>query len=237
MNRTIAIILATLALLSAGSWGWSRSDLWPKGWQAPGPDSAPDISAPDIMAETAPEPAESTTPDAAPPQAAPEVAEADTPPESQETTAAVPAEPVPTPAPRDAALPAETGTPQAQETERAAEAAIAAADARARAEAEARAEREALAAARAELDAALAPLLNAAAFSPAGLRAAMDGLPDPATPLIGQTRAALTARISDVLDDAESALSTDSAAPDTDAQPDAPAFDPAPYIARIREVL
>lgn len=204
MPRLIAVIVALLALLGAGWWGWSNPDLLPESLRTRLPDRAPTVTA------TRPVPRPAPVTPAPVPVPVP----------------AAPASPL-TPAPQDAPLPPETGSAMAVETERVAEAAIAAANARARAEATARAEADALAAARHQLSATLDPLLTAQAFDAAAIRAQLTALPAATSPLIGQKRAEIMAEITTALSEAEApamppdtateaaaSIATDSARPD-----------------------
>lgn len=240
MNRTLAIIIAVLVLASAGWWGWTRPDLLP-GVQA---DREPRDSV------TAP--TQTTAPPSDAPSPSPD-AEAEP---AQEPPAPEPQTPAQTPAPRDAALPPESGSALARETEAVAEAAIAAADARARAEAQARAERLALEAAQDQLKAALSPMLTPAGFSTDALRGAITALPAPDTDLAGQARNRLLAEIDAILTEAETAERDAAARPPTltptlpeglpaiavsgastlSAGP-APVFRPDPFISRIEQLF
>lgn len=222
MPRLIAIIVALLALLGAGWWGWSNPDLLPESLRVRLPDRAPTVTA----TRPVPRPAPVTPAPAPAPVPVP----------------AAPASPL-TPAPQDAPLPPETGSAMAVETERVAEAAIAAAAARARAEATARAEADALAAARDQISAALDPLLTAQAFDAAAIRVRLAALPAATSPLIGQKRAEIMAEITTALSETEAPAmppnpATEAAASiATDRSADSARPDRAVTITRIKALL
>ena len=209
MPRLIAVIVALLALLGAGWWGWSNPDLLPESLRAHLPPARPEIAATRPMPRPAPAPA--PAPAVQPPPA-----------------------PVPalTPAPQDAPLPPETGSTMAIETERVAEAAIAAADARAEAQALARAEAEALQAAKTRLSEALAPLLAAGA-DPAAIRAGLARLTPPPDPLAARVQSGLVAEIAALLAETPAVPATAEAS----AAAPAPADDGTALIARIKDLL
>ncbi|WBU65014.1 hypothetical protein [Paracoccus aerodenitrificans] len=244
MNRMIALTIALLALVSAGWWGWSNPERLPERLR----DFLPEQAQPED-AVSSEDPAENEASD----ETVSEYAEPDM---TEITEAPVeeppqPAEPESTPAPRDAALPPETGSEMAQETERVAEAAIAAANARARAEITAEAEQRAFEEARALVSDAVSPLLNAEDFSTVAIRQRIAELHVSATPLTSREVDRLTARIETVLAEADAHESTPtlSVSPETeqsaeaaeDTADDSPAITPqadkATYIAQIRDLL
>ncbi|WBU55478.1 hypothetical protein [Paracoccus sediminicola] len=265
MSRIIAAIIAAVAVLSIGWWGWNNRDellagsqrwLPGAGEQASTPDDAPPVETGTKMDEPALPAEDSASQQELPAQDGPAEQDAD---EVAEAAAA----PKPTPAPVDEPLPEETGSAMAIEIERVAEATISAADARARAEATARAEAKAREAASAQISDAISPLLSDGNFAPATIRDRLASLPAPGTGLEARIRDGLRDDILSVLDEAEAGLAAaasadalSNAAPadheTADAGPvtitrggedpalddaDAESIDPDVYISRIEALL
>ena len=236
MNRTVAIIIAALAVIGAGWWGLSRTEPPEQEVSEEAMPEAEPVEDTPTEANNPADEAQSDLPaDVAPAPAEPEE----------------PAEPVQTPAPQDAALPPETGSQMAQETESVAEAAIAAADARAEEEATERAEMLAQQVARDELAEALSPLMTVQGFSTEAIRAAISALPQTDDPMLTQARTDIVAEVEAILEDADNAERSSSApaalpgdndepteqVAEADTAAAAESFDPAPYINRIEQLF
>lgn len=250
MNKAFVVVSGIIVLAGAGWLGWSYSDFISPGHNTLGTTESNE--SPDRGTSAPPETRNK------PPETNVSLPVADSVPEASQT---IPHQITPTPAPRDVELPPETGSAAAQETERTAEAAIAAANARARGEATERAERNAMDIVQAELDKILEPLLRQDQFSPDAIRAALENLPDSNNPLVIRIRERFIARISDIALEARTAQDkiqqdqlnqnniantvnrTFSTSTTADSEGDAATqaklspFDPAPYIARIKELF